>query len=228
MTIRNWRAQLVVAALAALLGFGLVVQVKTTQDGSSLGTARQDDLLRIIDDLTARSERLRLETDDLRAVRDRLASSGDRDTVAVEEARRRTDTLGVLAGTVAARGPGIRVVIDDPGHTLRAEFLIDLIQELRDAGAEAMMVNGRRLAASSYAIDSGAQLVLDGQDLAQPYTLTAIGDGATLSGALAIPRGIVDTAEDAGARIRVERPGEVVVDALRVLSPPRYARPVAK
>ena len=93
-------------------------------------------------------------------------------------------------------------------------------------GSCAMMINGRRVAASTYVVDRGAQLVLDGQDLAQPYTLTAIGEAATLTGALGIPRGIVDTAEDAGARIRVEGSTEVVVDALRVVSPPRYARPV--
>ena len=225
MTGSRRRAQVSVAVLAALLGFGLVVQVRTTQDGG-LGTARQDDLLGIIDDLTARSERLRAETAELQATRNRLASAGDRNAAAVEEARRITDTLAVLAGTAAAQGPGVRVVIDDPAHSLRAEFFLDLIQELRDAGAEAMMLNGRRIGASTFVVDRGVQLVLDGGDVAQPYTLTAIGEAATLTGALGIPRGIIDTAEDAGARIKVESPGQVVVDALRVISPPRYARPV--
>jgi uncharacterized protein YlxW (UPF0749 family) len=220
----DWRAQAVVAVLAAILGFGLAVQVRTTQAGSALGTARQDDLLRIIDDLTARSDRLRQETDDLRAARDRLTTSGDRDTAAVEEARRRAGTLGVLAGTVAAHGPGIRAVVDDPGHVLRADFLVDVIQELRDAGAEAMMINGHRVGASTYVVDKGVEFVIDGATLAQPYSISAIGDEATLAKALAIPRGIVDTAEDAGARIRVERAADVVIDALRQISPPRYAR----
>lgn len=225
MKRRGWRTQAVVALLAALLGFGLAVQVRTTQDGSALGTARPDDLLRIVDDLTARSERLALEAAELEAARARLATAGDRDAAAVAEARRRIDTLALLAGTVAARGPGIRVVVDDPGHKVAADFLVDLIQELRDAGAEAMMINGRRVGMSTYAVDSGVQIVLDGATLAQPYTVVAIGDSATMSTALEIPRGIVDTAQDAGARIRVERAGEVVVDALRPLSTPRYARP---
>jgi uncharacterized protein YlxW (UPF0749 family) len=221
----GWRTQAVIAVLAAVLGFGLAVQVRTTQAGTALGTARQDDLLRIIDDLTARSDRLRQETDDLRAARDRLTTSGDRDAAAVEEARRRAGTLAVLAGTVAAHGPGVRAIVDDPGHVLHADFLVDVIQELRDAGAEAMMINRHRVGASTYVVDKGVELVIDGATLAQPYTITAIGDEATLGNALAIPRGIVDTAEDAGARIRVERSADVVVDALRQLSPNRYARP---
>lgn len=222
---RSWRAQAVVAALAAVLGFGLAVQVRTTSAGSGLGTARQDELLRIIDDLTARSDRLRQETDELRATRERLATSGDRAAAAVDDARRRADALAVLAGTVAAHGPGVRAVVDDPGHVLHADFLVDLIQELRDAGAEAMMINGNRVGASTYVVDKDVEMVIDGATLAQPYTITAIGDEATLANALAIPRGIVDTAEDAGARIRVERSADVVVDALRELSVRRYAHP---
>lgn len=222
----NWRAQAVVAVLAVLLGFGLAVQVRTTQAGSSLSTARQDDLFGIIDDLTARSERLRQETEELRVARDRLATAGDRDSAAVAELRRRADTLAVLAGTVAAHGPGVRVVIDDPGHVLRADFLVDVIQELRDAGAEAMMINGNRVATSTYVVDRDVLMVLDGVALAQPYTVIAIGAETTLANALAIPRGIVDTAEDAGAHIIVKRSPDLVVDALRPLSPPRYARPV--
>jgi uncharacterized protein YlxW (UPF0749 family) len=225
MTARRWRSQLVVALLACLLGFGLAVQVRTTQGNSVLGSARQDDLLRIISDLTARSERLTRETAELQATRDRLAAAGNQDSAAVTEARRRTDTLGVLAGSVAAHGPGVRVVVDDPGHKLRADFVVDVIQELRDAGAEAMMINGRRIGTSTYAVDGDVQIVLDGAPLAQPYTVVAIGDSATMATALKIPRGVVDTAQDAGARIHIEEATDVVVDALRPLSPPRYARP---
>jgi uncharacterized protein YlxW (UPF0749 family) len=225
MNRRSWRTQLVVASLAAVLGFGLAVQVRTTQAGSALGTARQDDLLRIIDDLTARSDRLRQESDELHAALTRLTTSGDQATAAVAEARKRADTLAILAGTVGAHGPGVRVIVDDPGHVLHADFLVDVVQELRDAGAEAMMINGRRVGASTYVVDEGVSIAVDGTPVAQPYTITAIGGQATLSSALAIPRGIVDTAQDAGARIRVERADDLAVDALRVLSTPRYARP---
>jgi uncharacterized protein YlxW (UPF0749 family) len=168
---------------------------------------------------------LRQETEELRAARSRLTTSGDRAAAAVAEARRRADTLAVLAGTVAAHGPGVHVFVDDPGHVLHADFLVDVIQELRDAGAEAMMINSRRIGATSFVIDAGASLVLDGTTLTQPYAISAIGDQSTLATALAIPRGIVDIAQDAGAKIRVDRSADVLVDALRPLSAPRYARP---
>ncbi len=217
--------QAILGLLAAILGFALVVQVRTTQASTSFSTARQDDLVRILDDLTARSERLQQEIDEQQAARDRLANAGDRDAAAVAEAQKRADTLAVIAGTVAARGSGVRVVIDDPAHALTADVLLDTIQELRDAGTEAMMINGHRIGATSYVIDRDGAIVLDGSALSQPYTITAIGNAATLDEALSIPRGIVQTVEDEGARITVTRATEVLVDALRPLSTPRYARP---
>jgi uncharacterized protein YlxW (UPF0749 family) len=219
------KSQLLIGLLAAVLGFALVVQVRTTQESSGLASARQDDLIRIIDDLTSRSERLQSEIAELAAARDRLSTGVDRDAAALEEARRRADTLAILAGTVAAHGRGLVIVIDDPGHAVRADLILDAIQELRDAGAEALMINKVRVAAATYVLDADGGINVDGTAVQQPYTIAAIGESATLDEAMFIPGGVVDTVQDVGGAIRVERSASVVIDALRPLSTPRYARP---
>ncbi|MFE0338514.1 hypothetical protein ACFW1I_30475, partial [Streptomyces sp. NPDC058955] len=55
---RVTRAQLVVALLLACLGFGLAIQVSSTSEGSALRGARQEDLVRILDELDDRTQRL--------------------------------------------------------------------------------------------------------------------------------------------------------------------------
>lgn len=221
------KSQLLIGLLAAVLGFALVVQVRTTQESSGLASARQDDLIRIIDDLTARSERLQSEIAELAAARDRLSTGVDREAAALEEARRRADTLAILSGTVAAHGRGVVIVIDDPAHTVRPELVLDAIQELRDAGTEALMINNVRVATSTYVVDADGGIIIDGTTVQQPYTISAIGEPATLDEAMFIPGGVVDTVQDVGATIRVERSTDVVIDALRPLSTPRYARPAS-
>lgn len=57
------RSQLLVGLLCAALGFALAVQVHTTRSTPSQATARPEDLVRILDDLTARGDRLRAEGD---------------------------------------------------------------------------------------------------------------------------------------------------------------------
>jgi uncharacterized protein YlxW (UPF0749 family) len=222
---RPVRSEVLIALLAGLLGFALVVQVRTTQRSSGLATARQEDLVQLLDGLTARSQRLQEEIAELQQARDQLSSATDRDAAALEQARRRADALAILAGSAPAHGPGVVIVVDDPGHAVRAEVLLDALQELRDAGAEAMMINSVRIGASSYVRDVDGGIELDRTQLRQPYTLTVVGESATLDQAMRIPGGVVDVVEDTGARITIRPSPALVIDALRPVSTPRYARP---
>ncbi len=224
---RATRVQAVVATLCVLLGFGLVVQVRSTGRDSGLRSARQEDLIRILDDLTARSDRLRREVDTLAATRARLSSGTDSSRTAVTEAQRRAQTLGVLAGTVPATGTGIRLTVIDPQGAIRAEVLLDALEELRDAGAEAVQLGSVRVVAATYLLDAPAGgIVVDATVLRPPYRFTVLGDPRTLAAALAIPGGVTDTVGlRAGASVVVEQSGRLTVTALRPLTRPRYARP---
>ena len=219
------RSQVLIGAILAVLGFALVVQLRTTQQSSRFASARQEDLVRILEDLTARGERLRTEIEDLERTRDRLTGGAGQDAAAIEEIQRRRDVLRILAGTVAAEGPGIHLTVNDPEGSVTADVLLDAMQELRDAGAEAMQVNDVRLGASSWFSDSGATILADGTPLRSPYVFRAIGDPHTLADAMEIPGGVVDSVTGRnGASTDVDERPQVVVDALRPLSTPRYAR----
>jgi uncharacterized protein YlxW (UPF0749 family) len=224
--LRPTRATILVALPAAVLGFGLVVQVRAAGRDSGLTTARQEDLVRILDDLTSREERLRAEIATLQQTRDRLTTGLDQDAAALEEARRRAEVLGILAGTLPARGPGIELVVEDPQRTVTADVLLDAVQELRDAGAEAIQLGDVRLVAGSYLVDADGGIEVDGTVVTAPYRFLAVGDARTLAEAMEIPGGVVDAvAAKAGANAVVRTRREVVVDALKAIAPPRYARP---
>lgn len=222
---RFTRAQLVVALLLFGLGFGLAVQVASHGDGdSALRGARQEDLVRILDELDDRTQRLEEERQGLEKQRQELENSSDQ----AEEARRQTAErerqLGILAGTVAAQGPGITMTIEDTKGTVQADMLLDAIQELRAAGAEAIEVNGVRVVASTYLADSGKSIDVDGNKIQAPYRFQVIGKPEDLEPALNIPGGVVQTLEKEQATVTVERSDKVVVDALRAAKRPDYAR----
>lgn len=225
MNAHSKRSQALIGLILAVLGFALVTQLRTTRESPRFASARQEDLVRILDDLTARGERLRAEIDDLQRTRDRLTGGAGQDAAALAESRRRQDVLRILAGTVAATGPGVVVTIKDPEQSVTADVLLDTMQELRDAGAEAIQVNDVRLTASSWFTDSGSAIVADGETLRAPYVFTAIGDAHTLADAMAIPGGVIDSVTGrSGASTTVSERTKVVVTALRPLSTPRYAR----
>lgn len=222
---RVTRAQLIVAVLLFGLGFGLAVQVASNSDSdSALRGARQEDLVRILDELDDRTQRLEDEKQGLEKQRDELENSSDQ----AEEARKQTvekeRQLGILAGTVAAQGPGIEMTIQDTKGTVESDMLLDAIQELRAAGAEAIQVNGVRVVAGTYLSDSDKSVSVDGNKITAPFRFKVIGNPQDLEPALNIPGGVVQTLEKEQATVVVERSDKIVVDALRAAKRPDYAR----
>lgn len=230
---------LLVAVLLALLGFGAAVQVRATQDDGPLTGARQEELVQILDELANRNDRLRGELGDLNETRQRLSSGTDTTEAALEEARRRALVLGILAGTVPAQGPGVVLTLRDPDRLLTADVLLDTLQELRDAGAEAVQLEGPlsasgqpnsstqkvRVVASTSLLDTEDGVLADGVPLSPPYRFLVVGDPGTIESALNIPGGVIATVEQRGGSATVEQQDVVTVDALRPLDSPQYARP---
>jgi uncharacterized protein YlxW (UPF0749 family) len=223
-------AQLLVGMLLALLGFALALQVRSTRTDPTLEGARQSDLVRILDDVSERGERLQAESRSLEALLADLTSGTDKSRAALEDARERTATLGILAGTVPAQGPGIELTITGPRDAVTSSMLLDTVQELRDAGAEALQIADDqaavRVVAETHLDDHTDGVEIDGERLSLPYRVLAIGDPRTLSAALDIPGGVLDTLGRVEADGTVAQLDQVVVDAVRVRAAPEYARTV--
>lgn len=221
---RVTRAQLTVALLLFVLGLGLAIQVRSTSDNSALRGARQEDLVRILDELDSRTERLEDEKRRLEEQRTELENSSDQAEEARRQTRQKEQQLGILAGTVAAQGPGITLTVDDRSGAVEPDMLLDAVQELRAAGAEAIEVNGNRVVADTYFTGSGGSVEVDGKKITAPYRFEVIGKPQDLEPALNIPGGIVRTLEKEQATAVVARSEKIVVDALRPGKQPDYAR----
>ncbi|MGH9286027.1 MAG: DUF881 domain-containing protein, partial [Acidimicrobiales bacterium] len=161
-------------AAAAAAGFLAVGQLQGPERfRQSLAAESEGNLARILASLNAESDALRQEITDLRVQLLGLRASTQRDTAAVEAAESQLRALQVLAGTVAVAGPGVVVTVDDPGRRLTYDRLLDLVQELRDAGAEAVGVNERRVGAASALGEEAGAILLDGARLVPPYRVGA-------------------------------------------------------
>nr|WP_246241252.1 DUF881 domain-containing protein [Mycolicibacterium madagascariense] len=229
------RTQLVFGALAVVLclvlGVAIVTQVRQTESGDSLDTARPADLLVLLDSLQQREAALNTEVSDLQRTLESLQSSGSNDEAAIENARARLAALSILIGTVAATGPGVALTITDVAPGVSPETMLDVVNELRAAGAEAMQLGGPgqapvRVGVDTWVVGQPGALVVDGTTLSPPYSVLAIGDSATLAAALNIPGGAVDSVERVGGTMSVQQQGVVNVTALRQAKPRQYAQPV--
>lgn len=220
------RGQVVVAVLLAVLGAAAVTQVRIAGRDNDYAGLRQADLIQALNGLQAASRRTEQDINDLEETRDSLRDSNDRTATALRQAREELESLGVLAGTLAARGPGVRITVTVPGSNLSLNYLLDGIEELRDAGAEAMEINDqvRVVAQTSFeAADGGINV--DGRVLEAPFTIDAIGDPEGLTTALRFPGGFVDDISLDEGKVTIKQGDEIEVTVLRRAVEPRYAEP---
>jgi uncharacterized protein YlxW (UPF0749 family) len=232
--LRGGRSRLVFGALAALLclvlGIAIVTQVRQTKSGDSLDTARPADLLVLLDSLRQREATLNTEVSELQNTLNSLQASGNTDQAAIQSARARLAALSILVGAVGATGPGVTLTIEDPGPGVSPEAMLDVINELRAAGAEAIEINDAhqsvRVGVDTWIVGSPGSLTVDSKTLSPPYSILAIGDPPTLAAAMNIPGGAEDSIKRVGARMSVQQGDRIEVTTLRQPKPHQYAQPV--
>jgi uncharacterized protein YlxW (UPF0749 family) len=220
----------VIGLLVGLLGFAFVVQVKSNESGdTALENARQDDLVRILSDLNSREQRQRDEISDLQNTLNQLGAGAQGRDAALAEAKRRADQLGILAGTLPAQGPGLVIRMAPGGGPVHASTVLEAVEELRGAGAEAMQIADSRTAvrivASTYFVDNAGGIVVDGTTLTGTYTITVIGPADTMRTALTIPGGVADSVARDGGTLAVDEPDQVTVSALHPTEELQFAKP---
>ncbi|MCG5433184.1 DUF881 domain-containing protein [Mycobacterium sp. MYCO198283] len=216
--------------LCLLLGVAIVTQVRENESADGLDDARPADLVVLLDSLRQREATLTGEITALQSTLDALRSSGSDDQAAVRDAEARLAALSILVGTVGATGPGITVTIADPATGVAPETMLDVVNELRAAGAEAMEIRTAgpavRVGVDTWFVGSPGALVVDDRPLAAPYTVVAIGDPPTLAAAMNIPGGAIDSIERVGGVVTVSQSDRVDVTALRQPKQRQYAQPV--
>jgi uncharacterized protein YlxW (UPF0749 family) len=215
--------------LCLLLGVAIATQVHQTNSGDSLDTARPADLLVLLDSLHQREATLSTEVAELQRTLSALQASGSNDQAAIQNAQARLGALSILIGTVGATGPGVTVRIEDPGPGVAPEAMLDVINELRAAGAEAIQIgDGRqvvRAVVDTWIVGTPGALTVDGKTLMPPYSVLAIGDPPTLAAAMNIPGGAVDSVKRVGGTMSVQQRDKVDITALRQPKPRQYAQP---
>jgi uncharacterized protein YlxW (UPF0749 family) len=220
----------VVALLCGGLGLAVVTQVRGQGSGDALDAARPADLVVLLDTLQQREASLREEVTALQSRVDTLRASGQDSAAALAEAQKEAAALAVLVGTAPASGPGVVLTLTDPARSVGPETVLDAVQELRAAGAEAIELRGAdgvavRVGLSSSVGGRAGAVSVDGTPLTAPTTVLAVGDPPTMAAALDIPGGVVDTVARAGGSLAVAQSDTVEVSALRALDPPQYAQP---
>ncbi|RLV48651.1 DUF881 domain-containing protein [Nocardioides mangrovicus] len=208
------RGQAVGGVLLGLLGFAMVTQVQSNERDDTYAGLRTSDLVQVLNGLNAQSRRADSEIAGLERTRRQLTDQTQARQAAVDRAKDQAQTLGILAGTLPAEGPGIRITVNDPEGKVSLNNLLDAVEELRAAGAEAMEFDDsvRVIAQTSFEQDDSGLLV-DGHQVDPPYVIDVIGDPSTLSSALNFPLGFSYDVKANDGSVKVDKPTTVKVSS---------------
>lgn len=222
MQRRNGR--LAMTAVLLLLGFLVVVQLRSQAADQGLSGLSVQELTELVANVTARNNQLRDEIRNLEQQHEQIAAvvaRGDSSTVQI-----RTDLNRILgwSGIQGVSGSGVRVVVHGG---LPADAVEALLNELRNAGAEAVAIGAIRIVPGVVVTGPAGSLMVSGIPLADPMELLAIGQPETLAGSLARAGGPIAqlAARYPEVRIEVVQADLVTIPATDRDLAPQYGRP---
>ena len=122
-----------------------------------------------------------------------------------------------LLGKNAVVGEGIVITMTNAGTSvINAQDLLELVNLLKNAGAEAISINGQRIVYESYIVNINGtnHITVNGTRIVAPFTIKAIGNPTYLESAVAQKKyGYIDTQIAGGKDVTLERQSNVSIAA---------------
>jgi len=181
-------SQLAMSAIAAILGFLVVVQLHGQQASSGLGAMSAQDLTVLVANLNTRNDELRTEIANLEAQLSDIDSAQAQGSTVVDQIGLDLHRIQGWAGLQPVGGPGVTITV---AGKISGPAVEDLINELHNAGAEAIAVEGVRLVPGSVVSGPPGQLAVDDEPLDDPFEITVVGSKEALTGSLTRTGGII-------------------------------------
>ncbi len=219
--IQSKRMEITIAIICAIIGFLLVTQFRVQGALSrKLMELSEQDLGQIIRELNVEIDALHREVTGMRIQSYKYRREAADKQAILDEAARNLEDLRIVAGFTRVQGNGIQILIADKEGILNEHDILEIIQELRAAGAEGISINDQRVVARSALEKREGYIKMNGKRIQSPYAIKAIGNPEILYQAVTLPGGIKDALDSLeGISFRITRESKVILPGLR---PPKY------
>jgi len=181
-------SRLTVAAVAGILGILAVGQLRGQAGAPGLAALSATDLSQLIANLTTGNDQLRAEVTDLEGQQGQLQDARDRGETAVGSLTSDLARIRAWAGLAAVTGQGIAIVVRGP---IGGDGVEDLLNELRNAGAEAISVDGTRIVTGVVVAGAPGALSVENDAIGDTFEIRAIGSPQILTGTLTRTGGVI-------------------------------------
>jgi uncharacterized protein YlxW (UPF0749 family) len=213
-----------VALVLAVLGFLVVVQARSQGQDQGLGQLSVQDLTELVANVTARNSQLREEVATLQQQQQQISAAVQRGDTSTSQMRSDLSHILAWSGVLGVTGAGVQVTVSG---SLPAPAVDQLMNELRNAGAEALSVNGVRVVPGVVAGGDPGSLTIGGTPVSSPLVVVAVGQPETLAGSLSRVGGLIAqlAAQYPNVAVQVDAEDLVTVPATTRSLTPSLGRP---
>lgn len=206
-----------IGIICFILTVVIFIQVKTIKQTNitELELMRESELKAEISSVKAKTNEIEtklLETNNkIKEYQEAMNKGKEASEILASELQESEDLLGKTAVT----GEGIIITLSSNEKKVTPDDLLELTNELRDAGAEAISINDKRFIYKSYIVYfNGTQYIkMDGDRILEPYVIKAIGNTTHLESAVAQKKyGYIDTKIAEGKNISLEKDTEIIMN----------------
>jgi len=177
-----------ITLVAGILGVLVVAQLRSQAANPGLSNLSAQELTLVIANVNTRNEGLRSEVADLERRVASLTDAHDRGVSALGQLRSDLAALEAWAGLTPVIGPGVSIRVTGE---IGGEGVEDLLNELRNAGAEAVAVEDVRVVPGTVVYGGQGALSVENTPLLDGFEIRAIGSPQILTGTLTRAGGVI-------------------------------------
>ena len=226
---KNIQSLIIIALMSMALTYGISIQMKTVNNnGTTVNlTAQQSELKSEILKISEKYDNLLEELDELevKLEKERENSASNNSNLAILEESIKEKNLAL--GLTEVTGTGVKIVLQDSNITIANNPFINIsdllvhdgdlmhvVNELFNAGAEAISINGQRIVVTTAIECDGNVVKVNGTKIGAPFEISARGYPEQLAGGER-PGGYVELLESRGIIVSVTKQNSVKI--------PKYA-----
>lgn len=201
-------------AFILILVMSMQFKVVYKTDIAEIDGMRKVELETELASIKAMNREINANLDDINSKIEEYQNSSETSESSGELLKSELEKSNRIAGLTDVIGEGIIMTIKDTETTyVSADDLILLINDLKEAGAEAISVNGQRIMVMSDIVYiNGAFIKINGERVLSPYVIKAIGNQSHLESILIGKGGYGDRLKELGYDISVEKYEEIKIE----------------
>lgn len=215
---------IIIGIICFLTTIAICVQIKTVttwDTGSVVQSMTENKLRDSILKAKENYENAYKQLENTMAELEELRKTAATDSTEAQKIEQDINEANKLLGLTELKGKGIIVTLDDAksedvtqnasDYIVHDLDLVEVVNELFNAGAEAISINGQRIVSVTAINCSGNIVKVNDEKLGVPFEIKAIGLPERLYGALVRPGGYLEWMEEDGVQVSVQKSDDITV-----------------